>query len=34
MIQYSSARAIEQGSCGVPDIPLQPVIELAGGETR
>jgi hypothetical protein len=33
-IQYSEASAIEPRSCGVLDNPLEPVIGLAGGETR
>jgi hypothetical protein len=33
-IQYSEASVIEPRSCGVLDTPLEPVIGLAGGETR
>src|SRR6266550_1311279 len=34
VIQYSKALMIDQRSCGVLDTPLEPVIGLAGGETR
>src|SRR5712692_4748701 len=34
MIQYSEALVIEPKSCGILDTPLEPVIGLAGGETR
>jgi hypothetical protein len=33
-IQYSRALVMESKSCGVLDTPLEPVIGLAGGETR
>jgi hypothetical protein len=33
-IQYSRALVMESRSCGVLDTPLEPVIGLAGGETR
>jgi hypothetical protein len=33
-IQYSETLILESRSCGVLDTPLEPVIGLAGGETR
>jgi hypothetical protein len=33
-IQYAEALVIESKRCGVLDTPLEPVIGLAGGETR
>src|SRR6266850_4333717 len=33
-IQYSATLVMETRSCGVLDTPLEPVIGLAGGETR
>ncbi len=33
-IQYSETSVMEPKGCGVLDAPLEPVIGLAGGETR